>query len=784
MKIHMLKPVSTILIILAAAAAIAGIWYLPLSHVAEPMVGFNDPITNIPLSTEHAITQTFTGSNQTISGFILYSSLPTITPSAITVTVRKNDGTVIGQGRGTSSRYKDGHHAITVSTTWVRPLAQEKISLDIRSQKPGITLIATHDPAYTLGTLITSSNTTANNLSFGIIYPQQLPASTQQAAIIGMCIGLAVALMALLTNHKKNTRGAWVIATIILAAASLLVSLPIMWPQGSRGIGDWDYRFSLNHIYRQTILQHHQFPLWNPYMCGGAAALGDPEFSVFTPAFAAILAFNVLTGYKIALVGCLFITGLGALAVGKKLNLSAFASTVAALIFAYNGSLILKLVEGHVTIIFAYMWLPWVLWSYLSAYRSRIWSQQFLTYVTACGIFLTFMVLHGGMYILSYLFPLLLLLPLIVRQHRQAATITALAGILSLGLSAFQLVPTVAWLREFPDQGYVNSTATFNNLIDVFLRRFPHGSYILPEQLAGWHEYGAYIGYFAIMLTLVGLSTIRRSRIVLIMAILLPITLLLGSSGPILAPFLDQIPFIPRSNISRFSLITAAVAALLSGYGIQTLQKKSYSLVLIALVSGALCVDIFSFDYQQLEKTFSLPPVALPVPNAPYPIAHTRNTFTTRHFGQDFERSYAYTKAGYGTFTFCTVIGPAPRVTIYEEDPAKPFAYEKNNSFPVQVEQWTPNGFKLAYTAKHTSVITVNSNYAPGWQSQGATIRNRDGQLEIEAPSGSHVITVSYHPPGLRLGIIVTLLTITGWATTIIKLRRQYPPRIPSLPNN
>ncbi len=44
------------------------------------------------------------------------------------------------------------------------------------------------------------------------------------------------------------------------------------------GISDWDYYFTLHTTYRDTLLKHGQFPLWNPWTAGGTSALGDPEF--------------------------------------------------------------------------------------------------------------------------------------------------------------------------------------------------------------------------------------------------------------------------------------------------------------------------------------------------------------------------------------------------------------------------------------------------------------------------------------------------------------------------
>ncbi|MBI3255665.1 MAG: hypothetical protein HYZ63_01720 [Candidatus Andersenbacteria bacterium] len=771
-----MKKLPTLVSILAllAIASLAITW-LPVHQVTEPIVGFNEPLVEIPLSVE-PVTQVFSATGQSIGGVVLYSRNEHINPHAIQIEVKNVSGKIIGQGRGTSAHVKDGHAAIRVTTNRLTPQPREKISLVITSLSQGDAILATQDSEYTLGEIIASDSHGAKNISFAIIYPTPFTDNAKQGAYLGLALGVALMILHSISSHPRYQTYAWYLAAMMLVMGSLAVSVPLIWSTGIQGISDWDYRFSLNHIYRQTILEYHQVPLWNPYMCGGAAALGDPEFSIFTPTFLSILLLGVLPGYKVALIMSFIITSLGTLVLGKRLSFSPLGASLAALIFTFNGAIILKVVEGHVTILFAYMWLPWVLWSYLAAYQSVSKARVAWLYTLSCATFLLCMLVSGGIYVLSYVLPLFGIVPLFTRQPGRAIRLTTSVLLLFLGLGAFQLLPTLYWVRQFPDPLYVNSTSTLAYLVDIFLQRNLHGAYILPQQLAGWHEYGAYIGYVTLFLALVGMATAPRHRVIRTMLILLPVTILVASSGPVLAPLFDAIPFIPRSNISRVAMLSVAILALMAGWGFTYLQKKNLSTVALCLIAMAIPIDLFSYAHDNLAKTFSLPAVTTPIAPTPYPLAYTNRTFTVRSQGQDYERSYAYTKAGYGTFTFCTVIGPQARVSLFEEKPTRPFAYDKDGNFTVAISNWSPNSFEASYEAQYPSLVTVNGNFAPGWETSVGIVKNRDGQMGLATLPGSHTAVVKYRPPGLRAGIRISLLTLIAAAILIWRPVAIKPP--------
>ena len=63
------------------------------------------------------------------------------------------------------------------------------------------------------------------------------------------------------------------------------------------GILDWNEHFLYHGVPYQSIIEHGQFPLWNPYSCGGNPMLANPQSRFLSPLFLIDLAFGVVVGF-------------------------------------------------------------------------------------------------------------------------------------------------------------------------------------------------------------------------------------------------------------------------------------------------------------------------------------------------------------------------------------------------------------------------------------------------------------------------------------------------------
>lgn len=577
---------------------------------------------------------------------------------------------------------------------------------------------------------------------------------TLQGILAGTIFGLGALLITMLPKYK------WLAASVLCVLITPIALLPIWFSYGDLGISDWDYYFSMHTNVRDTIMQHGQFPLWNPYTCGGTSALGDPEFPGLSPLFLLELIFGTPAGIKLSIFASTAIGALGMLHLARKLRMGPLGALAASLGMAFGTVNLLEIVEGHQNILAA-MYISWILYSWYSAYQTT--GRKKMIAIIATAILLALMFFQGGIYLLMYMAGVFVVLTLAARKKKTALIITLASGILALGFAGIKLVPVALWLTQFQDTQYASSAFTLWNIKDILLGRILYGAEdIIPNQGGGWHEYGAYVGPVLLLLACIG-ALMRKKRRVVQLLILGGIgAMLISAMGPYLKPFFDAAPFIPRSNISRLILFTVIAISLLAGFGIDAIAKRSrrmriYAIILLTLAA----VDVMSLAYPLASQAFVLPHVTNTIPYAPYPIAYSPYEYKTRHNGVDYTRAYDATLKGYGNMTYCSVIGPQPAVRIItDEGGTDILSFTDDSNATFAITSWSPNKviFEVAAT-KQTSAI-LNTNYAKGWyvnNMPAKEITNRPGaQIQPETTR----LEFSYIPPGLYAGIGITILAI------------------------
>lgn len=598
-----------------------------------------------------------------------------------------------------------------------------------------------------LGTVVISAVTALITLAATGFIP--MPAAGGVAAA-GVTI-ISVVLLHQLRRYR------WLAATLILGVV-IILAIGGFWFSFDRwGISDWDYYFSLHENIRQTVLIHHQLPLWNPYTCGGTAALGDPEFSLFTPTFLLELLLGIPAGLRAAIYLATITGGVGMLLLGRRLGLSVYAALLVALAFSLGSVNLLEIVEGHPNI-FAAGWVPWIFWSWLGAYR-RPGERRYIT----CGIFLALTFYQGGIYLLMYTALAFLVLPFLVRDRRRAITVTMRAGVWALGFAALKLIPVLLWLRQFQDDVYASSTYTLPFLQHVLLGRYLHGADVLPNQGGGWHEYGAYLGPVIVVLALVGLLQGRWRRSARMLGIAAVLAIVISSTGPLLKPLFDQVSFLPRSNISRLILFGVIPLVLLAGKGFDALRRRStgrWRPLVTTLLLGLAAIDLMTLSYALSLQAFVLPPV-LPAPApAKAPLAFTTATYKLRWQGDDYTRAYAATLAGYGTLSYCSVLTPPPRVRTIHDEVDNDYVSLSSKSATAVIQSWSPNRVTVVVSTAEPTTVVINTNFAYGWRVNGVPALEIAGRVGSRVDPGEHTLTFAYRAPGFILGTVITALVI------------------------
>lgn len=550
-------------------------------------------------------------------------------------------------------------------------------------------------------------------------------------------------------------------AGILLVVVTPLAIGGFWFSAGPLGISDWDYYFSYHHVLRQTVLHYHVFPFWNPYTCGGTAGLGDPEFPLFTPTFLLELIFGIPNGMRLAIYLSTATLAVGMLRLAKRLGFNVWGALLTAIGVAFGTVNLLEIVEGHQNIL-TVMWIPWVLLAWYNAYQARKAPLNKWTVVTA--IFLAFMFYGGGIYLLMYMAFAFIGLMLFSKNKLWAIKITALAGVISLGLAGLKLLPVFLWLREFQDQAYASSAYTLPYLHKILLGRYLHGADVIPLQGSGWHEYGGYIGPFVLVVAGLGVILGYRRRLTWALFMSTFLAILISSTGPFLKPFFDHTPWLPRSSITRVVLFAIIPISLLAGLGLNKITNaRKWAWVVGVIILGVVAIDLMSLTYPLSEQAFVLPRVLSTPKPAPAPIAYSSFEYKTRYQGDDYTRAYEATLKGYGSLSYCAVLGPEPAVRTIHDEVDKDIislASKNNANSGFQLLHWDPNRVLVEVKTATPTEVTLNANYAQGWYANGVPAKENAGRVSTNVSAGTTTVEFTYQTPGFTVGLLVSLITI------------------------
>lgn len=701
--------------------------------------------------------QTFRSPHGVVSGLVFFSEDERFSGRSVKVRILDASGSERFRSALIRPSYAEGLLRMEVPWFWLPVNAGETLTAELTiTRGPPLRVRIASEDVYAGGFLaVNAAPIEGKDGALSVVVPAALSSAAQQGVLAGVVLLFGLLLVYFLPRERQR----WWGAGILLAAGTPLALGGFWFSLGSWGISDWDFYFSLYEIARRSVLEYHTLPFWNSYICGGTAGLADPVFPVLSPMMLPVLLFGVPAGLRVAIYASVIIGSVGMLLLAKRLRLSLDASVLASVGAWFGSVLLLRLVEGHVDIVFSVVWTAWVLWSWLGAYHRR--RSSFL-----CGVFLALMFLQGGVYILMYTFVALVILSLLARRRVSAFVTTISSVAWASGFIALKLVPGIFWLREFQDQAFASSAFTIPFLPEVLLGRHLYGAQIIPGQNGGWHEYGAYVGPILLLLALVGATRARTHRVARLLLCSSALALLFSSSGPLLKPALDLLPFLPRSNVSRVVLFAVLPLALLAGVGLDTLKAagRRWSVVPLLLI-GIVVVDLMSMAYPLSEQAFVIPEVFPPPEAAPAPLAFTADAYRAEWRGEGHTRSYAAILAGYGTLSYCSAGSPS---IVYNDEPkvrtiqdgTTSFATVYNGKGVAEVLDWSPNHARVRVSAETPAAVLLNTNYVAGWKVNGEPAAEMQGRVGSPVVPEEQVLLFRYRAPGFALGLALTLGTL------------------------
>ncbi|HEY5119230.1 MAG TPA: hypothetical protein VII90_07215, partial [Anaerolineales bacterium] len=128
---------------------------------------------------------------------------------------------------------------------------------------------------------------------------------------------------------------------------------------------------------RQSLIQYGEIPMWNPRTLGGTPFAADPLSGIYYPPLWLALVISPPLAFNILFLLHLAFAGVGSFLLARDEGASTAGALLAGIAFGGLPKLVAHAAAGHLTLILAVSWTPWLLLAARRAARTgslRAWS--------------------------------------------------------------------------------------------------------------------------------------------------------------------------------------------------------------------------------------------------------------------------------------------------------------------------------------------------------------------------------------------------------------------------
>jgi hypothetical protein len=346
-----------------------------------------------------------------------------------------------------------------------------------------------------------------------------------------------------------------------------------------------------------SLAEWGQIPLWNPTLYAGAPFAADPLSGLaYLPNWVAV-AFPRPVTFNLLLLIHLFWSAAGCYILARRLNLSRFAGIIFGLAFAGTPKVFAHIGLGHISLVFAVSWTPWLL---ISVERMvQAFRDGGIRYAAWAGgmLGLIFLVdprwFFPGLFIASaYAIHRLFLLP---KEHRSNTPLLIKAGFIfigfTIGIAALQAIPLIEFLQH---STRADLSREASNVLALEWSHFL--GYFTP--ILAQAEQVTYLGICVFLLAFIGLLSRREGTAFWGLIFIASMMFSLGNATPLFPLITRLVPGagflrVPPRALFLVGFAGAALAAngvehLLKGNGtsltIKRLRGGTLGLLLLALL--------------------------------------------------------------------------------------------------------------------------------------------------------------------------------------------------------
>lgn len=577
----------------------------------------------------------------------------------------------------------------------------------------------------------------------------------------------------------------YVFIFIVLAA---IFSLPLAKNAKYWGIQDWDHHTAHLAQASEVVVKYHQFPLWNPYHCGGMPALANPQSRILSPALIFSIIFGSIIGVKLEIFFYLIFGLVGLFALARYYSLTPLAAFFASLIYMLSGMFSLSLTVGMVPFL-SIGFIPWIFLFFKKAI-----DQKSGLYVVVTGFFLA-LLFFNGVHLVILIIPLLILQ--VINEFLGTRKLTALILLVAVlltffGLSAVKLLPSLELMSRYPRMIREYSGYSLKGLALAFLsknqslediEKWQPGKRGFWEGITyGMDENGMYLGIIPLVLFILGLWLNAKKRWQLTVIFLIFLWLSFGERIPIslwqgLKPIF---PFNYFRVAQRFRFIFMMPLSIFTGLGLEALingtKKLARKFSLLAYIP-LLIIIIVIYD---LIKVNSLPfKEAFPIP----PMETSRRQEFTQTCNLDFYDKYGFISgrtnpplrsawsseypmflSNQGVVEGCYEAIPVSQNAVcIDKGNYKGEIFLENTTGEVKLKYWSPNEMIIKTSVLAKGLLVINQNYDPGWKIKkptGRRVKSLEGLLSTDVFPEDEEVVFYYSPLSFIIGSTMSLASL------------------------
>jgi hypothetical protein len=563
----------------------------------------------------------------------------------------------------------------------------------------------------------------------------------------------------------------WGSAAATVALASMLcavgiVMAPWLASPWTFGFHDWDVQTSHRELVRRTIVEHFEFPFWNPYACGGFTAWGYVEGGtvVVSPLLPIYLALPMSIALRVEVLAFALLGAFGAYAVASRFTESHAARALVAALWAVDGRWGLQTASGH-TWHLSYALMPWALFFFERARSTPRARTADLLGMSGCFALLVY---WGGIYPLPHTVLVLSLYAAVLSIQSASVRPIALVGVagaLAVCLAAPKLLPLLAGFAKAPRLIESKETLDVGALLTMLVSR-DQAFYSRPARVSpyGWHEWGIYVSWAGVAALGLGFVFATGRRVVALKAVGAAMIILgFGAFHPS-APWTllhAHVPVFKSQHVpSRFLypavLLLGIVAASWIGRAITRRRHTAAWLdVVAAAFVLAIAVDVARVSAKPMAGAMWMVPPPIP---------------RDRPFSIEQEPAFNYVKRDWAGPVYLPMLGNTGVFNCYGAPPFEPRGAlpktdprYRGEAYVVgggaaKLASWSPNRAVVEVTAAAPGAVLVyNTNHDPGWSSDAGAVIEHEGKVAVRLNEGDARVTLRYRSPGFGVGLAMAL---------------------------